>query len=176
MILDDMAQLNSENHIGHNIIQASKTIQPAFDLELRNNVGITMAQWRAINALATQTGITQREISDKLGLDSSSLIPLVDRLESKKLVIRMPDHNDRRINRLYLTKRAEALLGQMHSCAHLFKRHLTEGINKDQLKITRLVLERINQNLETHYALNSEIRKMVVESQIANLNSKTRAT
>jgi len=176
MILDDMAQLNSENHIGHNIIQASKTIQHAFDLELRINVGITMAQWRAINALATQTGITQREISDKLGLDSSSLIPLVDRLESKKLVIMMPDHNDRRINRLYLTKRAEALLGQMHSCAHLFKRYLTEGINKDQLKITQLVLERINQNLETHYALNSEIRKMVVESRIANLNSKTRAT
>ena len=64
----------------------------------------------------------------------------------------------------------------MHSCAHLFKRHLTEGINKDQLEITQLVLERINQNLETHYALNSEIRKMVVVSQIANLNSKTRAT
>jgi MarR family transcriptional regulator for hemolysin len=120
----------------------------------------------------TQAGNTQREISDKLGLDSSSLIPLVDRLESKKLVIRMPDYNDRRIKRLYLTKRAEALLGQMHSCAHLFKRYLTEGINKDKLEITQLVLERINQNLETHYVLNSEIRTMVVESQIANLNQR----
>ena len=47
-----------------------------------------MAQWRAINALATQTRITQREISDKLGLDTSSFIPLIDRLESKKLVMR----------------------------------------------------------------------------------------
>jgi DNA-binding MarR family transcriptional regulator len=47
-----------------------------------------MAQWRGINAIATQTGITQREISDKLDLDTSSLIPLIDRLESKKLVIR----------------------------------------------------------------------------------------
>ena len=166
MILNDLAELNSENHIGHKIIQVSKTIQHAFDLELRNKVGITMAQWRAINALATQTGITQREISDKLGLDTSSLIPLIDRLESKKLVIRRPDHTDRRINRLYLTKRAEALLGQMHSCAHLFRRYLTEGINRDQLEITQLVLERINQNLETHYALDSEIRKIVVESQI----------
>ena len=135
-----------------------------------------MAQWRAINALATQTGISQREISDKLGLDTSSLIPLIDRLESKKLVLRRPDHTDRRINRLYLTKRAEALLGQMHSCAHLFRRYLTEGINRDQLEITQLVLERINQNLETHYALDSEIRKIVVESQIANLNSKSRVT
>lgn len=90
MILNDLAELNSENHIGHKIIQVSKTIQHAFDLELRNKVGITMAQWRAINALATQTGISQREISDKLGLDTSSLIPLIDRLESKKLVLRRP--------------------------------------------------------------------------------------
>lgn len=110
MTLNDLAKLNSENHIGHKIIQASKTIQYAFDLELLNKVGITMAQWRAINALATQTGITQREISDKLGLDNSSLIPLIDRLESKKLVIRRPDDTDRRIDRLYLTKRGRSII------------------------------------------------------------------
>jgi hypothetical protein len=61
MVLNDMAELNSENHIGHNIIQASKTIQHAFDLELRLNFGITMAQWRAINALATHKPEIPRE-------------------------------------------------------------------------------------------------------------------
>ena len=50
MTLNDMAELDSENHTVHKIIQASKMIQHAFDVELRINVGITMAQWRAINA------------------------------------------------------------------------------------------------------------------------------
>jgi MarR family transcriptional regulator for hemolysin len=84
-----------ENHIGRKIILTSKTIQHAFDLELRDKVGITMAQWRVINILTTQDGITQREIADKLGLDSSSLIPLIDRLETKALVERKPNPSDR---------------------------------------------------------------------------------
>lgn len=57
---------DNENHIGRKIILASKTIQHAFDLELRNKVGITLAQWRAINILTTENGITQREIAEKL--------------------------------------------------------------------------------------------------------------
>ncbi len=56
---------NNENNIGRKIILVSKTIQHAFDLELHDKVGITMAQWRAISILATQNGITQREIADK---------------------------------------------------------------------------------------------------------------
>ena len=176
MTLNYIDELDSENHIGRKIILASKTIQHAFDLELHDKVGITMAQWRAINTLATQNGITQREIADKLGLDTSSLIPLIDRLESKELVIRRPDHTDRRINRLYLTKKTESLLGKMNSCAHLFRRSLTEGLPKDQLEITQQVLERISQNLATHYALDSEVNKIVVESRIANPSSESRFT
>ncbi len=35
---------NNENNIGRKIILVSKTIQHAFDLELHDKVGITMAQ------------------------------------------------------------------------------------------------------------------------------------
>ena len=52
--------LNYENHIGRKIVLTSRTIQHAFDLELRDKVGITMAQWRVINTLTTQNGITQK--------------------------------------------------------------------------------------------------------------------
>jgi len=162
-----------ENHIGRKIILTSKTIQHAFDLELRDKVGITMAQWRVINTLTTQDGITQREIADKLGLDSSSLIPLIDRLETKALVERKPNPSDRRINRLYLTKKAEALLDPMHSCILSIRKILTKGIHEDQLEITEQVLERINENLVGHYGLYTKDNKIVVEPrQIDNSYSK----
>jgi DNA-binding MarR family transcriptional regulator len=53
---------NNENHIGRKIVLTSRTIHQAFDLELGDIVGITMAQWRVINTLTSQNGITQREI------------------------------------------------------------------------------------------------------------------
>ena len=94
-----------ENSLGRKIVMASKTVQQAFDLELQNRVDVTLAQWRAINIIRLQSGITQREIANRLSLDASSLIPLIDRLERKGLVKRRADIDDRRINRLYLTEK-----------------------------------------------------------------------
>ncbi|MGC1929131.1 MAG: MarR family transcriptional regulator [Candidatus Nitrosopolaris sp.] len=124
-------------NIDRKIILTSKTIQHAFDLELRDKVGTTMAQWRAINILTTQNGISQREIADKLGLDASSLIPLIDRLETKELVKRKSDPANRRINRLYLTEKDESLVNSMHSCALSVRKILTKNIDEDQLEITQ---------------------------------------
>jgi MarR family transcriptional regulator for hemolysin len=166
---------DNENNIGRKIILVSKSIQHAFDLELHDKVGVTMAQWRAINILAKQNGITQREIAGKLGLDTSSLIPLIDRLESKGLVNRRPDNADRRINRLFITKKTESQLGQMLSCANLFKRSLIEGIHNDQLETTLLVLDRISQNLSSQYGINcNDINSIIVQSRIVNPSSKRR--
>ena len=162
---------NDEDHIGRKIVLTARTIQHAFDLELRDKVGITMAQWRVINTLTSQNGTTQREIADKLGLDTSSLIPLIDRLEAKELVQRKPDPSDRRINRLYLTTRAEVLLNAMHSCILSIRKILTKGIRKDQIEVTQQVLERISQNLIHHYGLSTKDSNIVIESRIADSSS-----
>jgi MarR family transcriptional regulator for hemolysin len=162
---------NDEDHIGRKIVLTSRTIQHAFDLELRDKVGVTMAQWRVINTLTSQNGTTQREIADKLGLDTSSLIPLIDRLEAKELVQRKPDPSDRRINRLYLTTRAEVLLNAMHSCIISIRKILTKGIREDQIEVTQQVLERISQNLINHYGLSTKDSNIVIESRIADSSS-----
>jgi MarR family transcriptional regulator, transcriptional regulator for hemolysin len=160
--------LNYENHISRKIVLASRTIQHAFDLELRDKVGVTMAQWRVINTLTTQNGITQREIADKLGLDTSSLIPLIDRLEVKELVKRKPDPSDRRINRLYLTEKAEALLDPIYSCVLSIRKILTKDIPDNKLETTRQVMERINDNLVSHYGLYTKDNNCAVESTLAD--------
>jgi MarR family transcriptional regulator for hemolysin len=146
-----------------------------FDLELLDKAGITMAQWKVINTLTTQNGITQREIADNVGLDTSSLIPLIDRLEAKALVERRPDAYDRRINRLYLTEKAEALLDSIHSCIISLKKIVTKGIPEDQLEITQQVLERVNENLVNQYGLYAnKDNNIVVESRIADSSSSSR--
>jgi MarR family transcriptional regulator, transcriptional regulator for hemolysin len=159
---------NNENHIGRKIVLTSRTIQHAFDLELRDKVGITMAQWRVINNLTSQNGITQREIADKLGLDTSSLIPLIDRLEAKDLVQRKPDPSDRRVNRVYLTEKAGTLLDAMHSCILSIRKILTKGIHENELETTLQVLERINENLISHYGSYTKDNNIIVESRPAD--------
>ncbi|HET9773657.1 MAG TPA: MarR family transcriptional regulator [Nitrososphaeraceae archaeon] len=105
------------------------------------------SQWRVINILTSFNGITQRQIADKLELEAPSLIPTIDKLESLELVSRRPDLKDRRINRIYPTKKAESLYESMHECGLSIIKSATKGIDQDQLKLVIKYLDKIINNL-----------------------------
>lgn len=136
-------QYNFDNSIGYKVYRTSRAFQKTFDLELRKNVSLTLSQWRVINILISFNGITQKEIADKLELEAPSLIPMIDKLQSLELVERRPDPKDRRINRIYLTKKAESLYESMHECGLSIIKSTTKGIDQDQLNIVTKYLDMI---------------------------------
>jgi MarR family transcriptional regulator for hemolysin len=144
-------QYNFDNSIGYKVYRTSRVFQKAFDLELRHKVGMTLSQWRVINVLVSFNGITQKEIADKLELEAPSLIPMIDKLQSLELVERRSDPKDRRINRIYLTKKAESLYESMHECGLSIIKSATKGINQDQLNLVIKYLDMIIHNLINNY-------------------------
>jgi DNA-binding MarR family transcriptional regulator len=64
---------------------------------------LTPAHAGAIRVLALSPGISQRELSDRLGLSPSRLVGLLDQLERRGLVERRSDADDRRNHALHLT-------------------------------------------------------------------------
>ncbi len=144
-------QYNFDNSIGYKVYRTSRVFQKAFDLELRHKVGMTLSQWRVINVLVSFNGITQKEIADKLELEAPSLIPMIDKLQSLELVERRSDPKDRRINRIYLTKKAESLYESMHECGISIIKSATKGINQDQLNLVIKYLDMIIHNLINNY-------------------------
>ena len=144
---------NFDNSIGYKVYRTSRAFQKAFDLELRHKVGMTLSQWRIINVLISFNGITQKEIADKLEMEAPSLIPVIDKLQSSKLVERRPDPKDRRVNRIYLTKKAESLYEIMHECGLSIIKSATNGIEQDQLNFVIQYLDIIINNLINNYNL-----------------------
>jgi DNA-binding MarR family transcriptional regulator len=57
-------------------------------------------------------GTTQRQVGDDVGLDPSQVVALVDELESRGLVARTTDPNDRRNKLVVATKRGRDLRKQ----------------------------------------------------------------
>ncbi len=133
--------------------KTSRVFQKAFDLELRDKVGLTLSQWRVINILVYFNGITQKEIADKLELEAPSLIPMIDKLQSLDLVERRSDPKDRRINRIYLTKKSESLYESMHECGLSIIKSATKGIDQQQLNLIIKYLDTIINNLISGYNL-----------------------
>jgi len=146
-------QYNFDNSIGYKVYRTSRAFQKAFDLELRDKVGVTLSQWRVINVLVSFNGITQKEIADKLEVEAPSLIPIIDKLQNLELVERRSDPKDRRINRIYLTNKAESLYESMHECGLSIIKLATKGIDQDQLNIVIKYLDTIINNLINNYNL-----------------------
>lgn len=85
---------------------------------LSTNGNIIFTQWRVLITLKkNQDGLTQEEIADKLGLKALTLIPIIDRLESDRLVERRVYKNDRRNNKIYRTQTVDTIWDKTIDCA-----------------------------------------------------------
>ena len=76
---------------------------------LLDRLGLTYPQYLAMVALWDADGVTVGELGQRLGLESSTLTPLLKRLEAMELVSRARDPKDERQVRLSLTEKGRAL-------------------------------------------------------------------
>jgi DNA-binding MarR family transcriptional regulator len=132
--------------IGTLLADVSRLMRRNFDEKARS-IGVTRPQWRVLTTLNRHEGINQGGLADLLDVEPISVGRMVDRLCDAGLVERQPDPADRRIWRLYLTKKAGALLEDLRPLAiELFEEALGDlsSAERDQL---HSMLERIRANL-----------------------------
>ncbi len=70
---------------------------------LLDELGLTYPQYIAMLALWEEDGMTVSALGERLHLDSGTLTPLLKRLESAELVVRLRDVDDERRVRIRLT-------------------------------------------------------------------------
>jgi DNA-binding MarR family transcriptional regulator len=70
-------------------------------------LGLRVRQYSVLSVVCDSHGISQRELSDVLGLDPSQIVALVDDLQALGLVERLPDPADRRTRLVAATRKGE---------------------------------------------------------------------
>lgn len=88
-------------------------IAVALFLQEAADTGITPVQFGALQGIANQPGIDQRTLARSIGLDTSTLAGVIDRLESRALVQRSASPHDRRVRLLTLTPAGHELLAEL---------------------------------------------------------------
>lgn len=90
----------------------------AVDHHLVEQYGLTVSQYRLLNALLREAPCRLIQLSDHLLVARSTVTRLIDQLEQKQLVRRLLDEKDRRSHRVTLTGRGRKLMAeivQIHS-------------------------------------------------------------
>ena len=109
---------------------------------------ITIEQWSVLYHLWKQDGISQQELCKATFRDKPSITRLVDNLEKLQLVKRTASDQDRRINRVCLTKTGVKLQEQSMMMAEQTLNEALEGVATEQIDICKTVLQLVYDNLK----------------------------
>lgn len=100
-----------DNQLCFTLYATSMAINRAYKPML-DEMGITYPQYLVLNALAEADGISVGGIAHRLALESSTVTPLVKRMEQAGLVTRQRSQVDERQVQVDLTRAGRALLEQ----------------------------------------------------------------
>lgn len=133
---------------GHHIRRLHQ-IAVAIFLQETEAHGITPVQYGALQAVANAPGIDQRTLAGSIGLDTSTVAGVVDRLESRGLLRRGASPNDRRVRLLTLTDEGQALLAavlpDMHKAQQRILAPLPQAERAEFMRMLRTLVEANNE-------------------------------
>ena len=94
-------------------IRRLQQIAVAIFLQETEAHGITPVQFGALQAVANHPGVDQRTLAGRIGLDTSTVAGVVDRLEARGLLLRQVSPDDKRVRLLTVTPAGAALLREV---------------------------------------------------------------
>jgi len=139
---------NERIRIGFLIHDVSRLRRTAFDQRLKP-LEITRSQWWVLAGVSRHgdQGITQTDLARVLDLGKVALGGLIDRLEDRGFVERRADERDRRINRVFLTRKGNQVLDRMTKIGMDMNTKVMRGISLERQHLLAVTLHQMKQNL-----------------------------
>lgn len=99
---------------GH-LMRRCQQIAVAIFMEETARFDITPVQYAALTAIRQHPDVDATRLSHLIAFDRSTLGDVLERLEAKGLIARLPGRDDKRTKRLHLTKTGQVLLADVRS-------------------------------------------------------------
>src|SRR5262245_30224349 len=115
--------------LGFLVSEVSRLTREQFNV-VAHEIGLTLAQARAMAYLARNEGISQVELSALLEIQPITLLRQIDRLEAAGLVERRPHPTDRRAQQLHLTPRSRVTLDKIWALGREIQERAFAGLDE----------------------------------------------
>jgi DNA-binding MarR family transcriptional regulator len=113
--------------------------------EALESLGLTPASFGLLNLVAARDGAIQQELGSEMGIDPSTMVALIDRLEGAGLAKRRPCERDRRAREVVITPKGRRVLDKGRQTALDVEdevlRGLSEAERRDLIALLRRALE-----------------------------------
>ena len=110
--------------------------------EALESVGLTPALFGLLNVLGAHEGAIQQEIGSAMGIDPSTMVSLIDELESAGLAKRRPHPKDRRAREVAITPKGRRLLERARRMATQVEDDVLRGLTAAERRQLLTLLRR----------------------------------
>ena len=106
------------------------------------SVGLTTALFALLNVINAREGAIQQELGATLGIDRSTMVSLIDELESTGLARRRPSVTDRRAREIVITPKGRRILKQARDLLSRAEDEVLGGLSADERRELLALLRR----------------------------------
>lgn len=129
------------------------------------DLGMSQASWVAVSAIArNEKPLSQSELAQELGVESATLVPLLNRLVDLGLVERVKTERDKRKRLLIATAKGLEVYQQVKTVADDLREEILTAITPEEQQQTQQVLEKLLREVEKNNA--SPTRQSLCSSRL----------
>lgn len=119
-----------DQSVGYQLRMANRATQRYLQTQIEPH-GVTLGMWYFLRALWQEDGLTQRELSQRIGTMEPTTLSALTAMERSGLVTRERDETDRRKLNVRLTAKGQALKEVLMPCAHQVVNQATAGLTAE---------------------------------------------
>ncbi len=100
--------------------------------------------------IKSHEGIPQKDLSEKTFVKPASITGMLNKLEANHYVYRVPDQEDKRIMRVYLTPEGRIFADQAEKFLKKMTMLMFDGFTAEEIQTMLAYTERMKKNLQTY--------------------------
>jgi MarR family transcriptional regulator for hemolysin len=146
--MNDLPNLESQTRLSSALHNTARAWRQGIDHQLKD-LGVSQAGWMTIAMVAKASEPpSQKQLADLLGVEGPTIVAMVDRLVTAKLVVREASTQDRRVKLIRLTPAGDALYARVKVEADAFRTSVLEGLDPAAIDAATALLETIRTRIE----------------------------
>jgi DNA-binding MarR family transcriptional regulator len=135
-----------ELSVGYQVRMTHRALQRYLQIKIKPH-GVTLGNWYFLRALWHEDGLTQRELSRRIGTREPTTMTAILAMEASGLVKRVRNSDDRRKQNVFLTTKGRRLKSKLLPLAREVVNTATTGLNEREIGLFLGFLGTVQRNL-----------------------------
>jgi DNA-binding MarR family transcriptional regulator len=119
----------------------------------QHGLNMSMEQAIILKILHHEDGQTQNDMAHVTNRHKATLTRLLDTMEKNHLVVRIPDPNDKRVKRIYLTKHGRQYYEAMTPAFKEASQELQMGLTQTEISTLISILKKVQSNIKVQSSM-----------------------